>query len=246
MHWVSTIVTAVLFTASVRAAEQYIETWDAGTLEGWVVAGSSATAEHQPTGGNPSGWVLLTNTSSDLIEFTTTRDELTGNLAADGIHRVVVDTLTLGSPNVGVDVKFMTIGDAGLVSGWRCTIIEGLELSWQSSALTFDPTWTDEEAEAHGWFDMPLTAASFSETMSNVTEVGVQLYGSGATEAGIDNFGYQPCDGDLNGDGVVDVSDLLILLSAWGQVGVPGDINGDGAIDVADLLLLLGAWGPCA
>jgi spore coat protein A len=51
--------------------------------------------------------------------------------------------------------------------------------------------------------------------------------------------------GDLNGDGVVDVSDLLILLGAWGPCGhhCPADLNGDGAVDVSDLLILLGNWG---
>jgi hypothetical protein len=51
------------------------------------------------------------------------------------------------------------------------------------------------------------------------------------------------CAADLTGDGVVAVSDLLILLGAWGTPG--GDVTGDGATDVADLLALLAAWGSC-
>ena len=39
-------------------------------------------------------------------------------------------------------------------------------------------------------------------------------------------------------DGVVDVSDLLALLGAWGEAGSPCD-TGD------DVLDLLGSWGPC-
>jgi hypothetical protein len=52
------------------------------------------------------------------------------------------------------------------------------------------------------------------------------------------------CPADVNGDGMVDVVDLLELLSSWGGGG-PADINGDGLVDVQDLLLLLSAWGPC-
>ena len=49
---------------------------------------------------------------------------------------------------------------------------------------------------------------------------------------------------DLNGDSVVDVSDLLMLLGQWGvNECAIGDLNGDGAIDVSDLLVLLGDWG---
>jgi subtilisin family serine protease len=54
------------------------------------------------------------------------------------------------------------------------------------------------------------------------------------------------CVGDLNGDGSVDVLDLLILLDAWGPAaGHDADLNGDDAVDVLDLLILLDAWGPC-
>jgi hypothetical protein len=53
--------------------------------------------------------------------------------------------------------------------------------------------------------------------------------------------------GDLNGDGVVDVLDLLILLSAWGDCPdppdpCPADLNGDGSVSVLDLLTLLELW----
>lgn len=50
------------------------------------------------------------------------------------------------------------------------------------------------------------------------------------------------CTGDLNGDNIVDASDLNILLSAWGSDGGPADINGDNIVDAADLNLLLSDW----
>jgi hypothetical protein len=51
------------------------------------------------------------------------------------------------------------------------------------------------------------------------------------------------CPADLNGDGTVNTSDLLILLGCWGLSC--GDIDGDGDTDAADLLALLAAWGDC-
>lgn len=51
---------------------------------------------------------------------------------------------------------------------------------------------------------------------------------------------------DLNGDGTINVSDLLILLSAWGDCAdpddCPADLNDDGTVNVSDLLILLSNW----
>ena len=54
------------------------------------------------------------------------------------------------------------------------------------------------------------------------------------------------CPGDVSGDGVVDVLDILAVLAAWGETGeLPADVSGDGVVDVLDLLAVLGDWGPC-
>ena len=55
------------------------------------------------------------------------------------------------------------------------------------------------------------------------------------------------CDGDLDGDGSVGLSDLQILLSNYGTTSgaayEDGDLNGDGAVNLADLQLLLSLYG---
>lgn len=56
------------------------------------------------------------------------------------------------------------------------------------------------------------------------------------------------CLGDLNGDGVVNVSDMLALLGDWGPCNggdCDADLNNDGVVDVSDLLILLSNWGAC-
>ena len=53
------------------------------------------------------------------------------------------------------------------------------------------------------------------------------------------------CAGDLNGDAVVNVVDILAIISAWGSTNSPADINTDGVVNVADLLLAISNWGPC-
>ena len=54
------------------------------------------------------------------------------------------------------------------------------------------------------------------------------------------------CPADLDRSGAVGVSDLLLLLAAWGtDPGGPPDFDGNGNVGVEDLLVLLGEWGPC-
>ena len=51
---------------------------------------------------------------------------------------------------------------------------------------------------------------------------------------------------DLDGDGYIGASDLLILLAAWGtDPGGPPDLDGNGNVGAEDLLSLLADWGPC-
>jgi hypothetical protein len=54
---------------------------------------------------------------------------------------------------------------------------------------------------------------------------------------------------DINGDGAVDVLDLLIVLAEWGPCAncdnCPADIDDDCEVGVTDLLALIAAWTPC-
>ena len=49
---------------------------------------------------------------------------------------------------------------------------------------------------------------------------------------------------DLDGDGVVDASDLAILLASFGPcANCAADLDGSGIVDAGDLAILLGNWG---
>jgi hypothetical protein len=54
-----------------------------------------------------------------------------------------------------------------------------------------------------------------------------------------------PCDGDVNDDGVVDGSDLSLVLGYWGTENAKYDLDGNGLVDGADLTMVLGGWGDC-
>ena len=57
------------------------------------------------------------------------------------------------------------------------------------------------------------------------------------------------CEGvsDIDGDGMVGASDLLLLLASWGACAdcddCPADLDGDCAVGAGDLLILLSNWG---
>jgi hypothetical protein len=70
----------------------------------------------------------------------------------------------------------------------------------------------------------------------DIAPYSVQIYSQ------VDN-GNEPCVADITGDGVVNVSDLLAIISAWGTPNA--DITGDNMTDVSDLLLAIGEFGPC-
>ena len=69
-------------------------------------------------------------------------------------------------------------------------------------------------------------------------QVTVRVSGGGGDDAQVE------CVGDVTGDLLVDVNDLLGLLSAFGQTGeLAEDITSDLVVDVNDLLALLGEFG---
>ena len=53
--------------------------------------------------------------------------------------------------------------------------------------------------------------------------------------------------GDIDGDGIVGTTDLILLLGAWGPCddcgACPEDLDGDCVVGTTDLILMLGNWG---
>jgi hypothetical protein len=53
------------------------------------------------------------------------------------------------------------------------------------------------------------------------------------------------CPADIVPDGIIDVGDLLSVISHLGDRFTEEDINEDGIVDIIDLLLVVDAWGDC-
>ena len=105
------------------------------------------------------------------------------------------------------------------------------------------------ELDASGFGQLSLTNVVLGTVVADVPPFGMveveltDVRVTGTVEVTPENL---PLLGDLDGNGVVNLVDLLVLLSAWGECedpnNCPADIDGNGVVDTADLLTLLANW----
>ena len=97
---------------------------------------------------------------------------------------------------------------------------------------------------------LPIDSIDMDNDGDVLEELPVDFFGNerivGTTvDIGSIEFQGQRCVGDVNADNIVNVVDILAIISHWGMSNSPYDINEDGVVDVADLLLVVSVWGPC-
>ncbi|MBL8746912.1 MAG: endonuclease [Phycisphaerae bacterium] len=51
------------------------------------------------------------------------------------------------------------------------------------------------------------------------------------------------CEGDANGDLLIDFADITTVLANWGHGAGPGDVNTSGQVDFGDITTVLAHWG---
>ncbi len=122
-------------------------------------------------------------------------------------------------------------------------------IGWAPSVATvevYDPSTDTWSLEA----DMPIARAAHSATV-----VDNKVYVMGGTlgiepwvaSAAVEVFEPQVPLPDFNGDYVIDIQDLLILIERWGENDPACDIApwplGDGIVDILDLQVLMSYWG---
>ena len=121
-------------------------------------------------------------------------------------------------------------------------------------ALTSDPTlggswfvFPDQEPQAFPDADGRVLIGQFTTDGTVTLQCNIQYRASDGTNpqvAGLTLVFPNSCPEDINGDGLVAVDDILILLSAFGCTGTgcTGDIDMDGVVGVSDILDVLGAF----
>jgi N-acetylneuraminic acid mutarotase len=96
--------------------------------------------------------------------------------------------------------------------------------------------------------DMPTRRGLLSTSTANGR---IYAFGGGVdTDVSIstvEEYNLIPPPPDFNGDGLVDIKDLLRLIESWGQDDPTVDIApppfGDGVVDAGDLEILMSYWG---
>ena len=95
------------------------------------------------------------------------------------------------------------------------------------------PTWTSWGANQRDFFIVGPGGELIHRV--NLTPGFVQADIDGIVQAALAELpdgSASSCTGDVNGDGGVDVNDLLEVLSAFGQSGeLPADVTGDSLVD---------------
>ena len=165
-------------------------------------------------------------------------------------HRAWGDSPPLISPIVtqySTDFTGVTAGAGGATFAFQTSSAYGQD-TLKSVRLNADGStaWVDGAVQ--------LAPPTDKGKMASVRLSGASVFvwGDGATGSvdllaqriGDDRtVGGNPTEpADLNGDGVVDGTDLTIVLAAWGTADATADINDDGSVDGVDLTIILAGW----
>jgi hypothetical protein len=142
----------------------------------------------------------------------------------------VMDSYGDGMTYGGVTGHYELVDDVGTV---LAQIVEGGDFGSQA-----DHSFCLELVGIPGC--MELDACNYDP---NATDPAACIY----PVEGFDCDGVSLCPLDLNSNGTIEVSDLLMILSDFGcTVDCVSDVDGDGAVTVSDVLIILSSFGdPC-
>ena len=161
----------------------------------------------------------------------------------------------------------------GIAHGSKVSEIPGAEMNEFGDVEIFlVPSQGDYEIESigidNGVFDLYCVVKKADDTFESmafrevsvsrdsvaVVEIGedieeyemqIDANGDGAFEQIITGDRGKTVPWDLNSDGIIDISDLIIVAGAFGTSGegIVGDINTDGIVDITDLMIVASHFG---
>ncbi len=128
-----------------------------------------------------------------------------------------------------------------VADGEQIAVSAGIDMeSGQPPATGYEPLALITFMSVSGGCVAPVTFAGHDPPTRISDPFGEEII-----PLGLDGLPEVICPADIVRDCIVDVLDLLAVLTAWDDTIGDADINQDGIVDVLDLLYVLAAWGPC-
>ena len=204
------------------------------------------TATPLPT---PAGATMLDDTASNF-SYNGAWSTSTGSAKYAGD-----DHYTASS---GSSASFTFIGSRAQIYGTMDNYYGKASFSIDGGAATTVDLYHSSRLEQVVLFDTGVLSAQ-THTIT-ITDTGTKNAASNGITLSLDAAAYVPGgtattptptptpvatrkNGDVNGDGVINVVDLSLLLAEWGKSNANADFNHDGTINVVDLSMLLAQWG---
>jgi uncharacterized membrane protein len=156
------------------------------------------------------------------------------------------------------DGMVVTLGDLGLPNPWAygCGINDSGVIAGYDSSASPSKAIVNYGGVPGGCIDLntllsPVSGAGWTVTNAYGIDNNGDIVGRGTNPAGVtQGFLLKPAiSGDANLDGKVDINDLTVVLTSYGQSGMvwsQGDFNGDGKVDINDLTIVLTNYGKTA
>jgi len=194
-------------------------------------------------GGNPGGYLRSTRDPGGTFPIGTTTEipEASDDYAAAGVFEVSFDVLF--ETGTFTSAVFRARFSGPTFNGWYIPFTNDFTPGvWKSYVIAFDPTWSDAEALAAGWFS-DGGPETFAQTFSDVYHPEIRISGTGEPlGVCIDNFRIRACpektivlNADFNADtpGLppdltlpgAPTGDFLQLAEASGTVTVAASVG---------------------
>jgi len=133
------------------------------------------------------------------------------------------------------------------------SVVVSVEHSSQEPAtlVAYTLTLDDETVVAEGTLDATgetmftyvLDTEGLTETNHTLTATFWNSFGESITQESVFYAGVLTADGDVNGDGSVDVGDVMAVINCMAGAGnadpAAADVNGDGTVDVGDVMAVI-------
>ena len=170
-----------------------------------------------------------------------------GSLSRNYLENIGPDVvLARGGPFTFADVFFPGGALLPATNPFGENILFAEHYVYQGGDLLLTIRHTGNVGASSGYLDTLSSPYAQAIGVSSYTQTG-EWYNQGLIVMRLTFTPPATCPADLNGDGVIDLADLGILLADFGCTAgpgnCPGDIDNDGDTDLADLGILLSEFG---